>query len=322
MQAIIHYFQEFFQGTNRSFLAACTLLAAALLICNYRWGIEPRWLASLQPRPFRFAGFYLLYLLAFGLPWLFYLVWVKPAAYSHWLLLFILLAPAVFALKMSAGGWGGWIRQAVTGANGRFLAAVADWPLRLVITVSVLYVLYRLFSGGWPLPAGEAHGGRFSGDLGLTAAHFSAWPYLALLAAMIPLVAFAASQPSFLQAYPKVKLLQFLAPGGPSWWQQLVYEMAYGLDFVGIELFFRGFLVVFLCRWLGPAAVLPMAVFYCSIHFGKPLLECISSYFGGMVLGVIACYSQSVLGGILVHIGLAWMMEAAALAGSYLQAGK
>ncbi|MBZ5855981.1 hypothetical protein [Flavihumibacter profundi] len=50
----------------------------------------------------------------------------------------------------------------------------------------------------------------------------------------------------------------------------------------------------------------------CSIHFGKPMLECISSYFGGIIPGIIACYSQPTPGGIAVHLGLAWMMELAA----------
>jgi hypothetical protein len=75
--------------------------------------------------------------------------------------------------------------------------------------------------------------------------------------------------------------------------------------------------VVLLARWIGPAAILPMAMFYCSIHFGKPLLECISSYFGGILLGIFACYSQSIYGGIVVHLGLAWMMELAASIASY-----
>lgn len=317
MQAILYYFQEFFQGISKPFLVACTLLAAVLVVVNFRWGIEPKWLANLQPRALRFVGFYILYLIAFGLPWLFYLLWVKPAAYSHWLLAFVLLAPAVFALKVSAGGWGDWIRHTVSGKGGRYLAIIADWPLRLVITVGLLFVLHRLFAGGWPLPGVNAHSGRFSTDLGLTTEHFTPVPYLLLLAAMVPLVAFAASQPAFLHTYPKVKILAFLAPEGPRRWQQFLYEIAYGLDFLGIELFFRGFLVVLLCRWVGPAAILPMAVFYCSVHFGKPLLECISSYFGGIILGVIACYSQSILGGILVHLGLAWMMEAAAFISSY-----
>jgi hypothetical protein len=52
-----------------------------------------------------------------------------------------------------------------------------------------------------------------------------------------------------------------------------------------------------------------MATFYCSIHFGKPLFECISSYFGGLILGVIAYKTQSIMGGLAVHLGIAWLME-------------
>lgn len=311
MAAILSYFQEFFQAMNRSFFIVCTLLAAALLVLNYRWGIETKWLAGLPSRPLKFAGFYLLYSIAFGLPWLFYLIWVKPAAFSNSLLLFILLAPAVFALKVSAGGWSEWIKEMLPGSKGRYLSVIADWPLRLIITVTIVFFLHRLLSNS---------GARGVTDLGLTSLNFDWKPYLLLLCCMVPLVAFAASQPSFLQTYPKLRALRFLAPFGPSPAQQLGYELAYGSDFFTIELFFRGFLVVFLCRWVGPAAVLPMAVFYCSIHFGKPMLECISSYFGGIILGVIACYTQSILGGILVHLGLAWMMEAAAFISSYIYA--
>ncbi|MBL0133872.1 MAG: hypothetical protein IPP79_07630 [Chitinophagaceae bacterium] len=55
-----------------------------------------------------------------------------------------------------------------------------------------------------------------------------------------------------------------------------------------------------------------MAAFYCSIHFGKPLLECITSYFGGIILGVIVYRTKSIWGGLLMHLGIAWMMELAA----------
>jgi membrane protease YdiL (CAAX protease family) len=81
------------------------------------------------------------------------------------------------------------------------------------------------------------------------------------------------------------------------------------LDFVTIELFFRGFLVLAFVRFVGPDAIVPMAVFYCSIHFGKPLAECISSFFGGMLLGIVVYKTGSVAGGLVVHLGIAWMME-------------
>ncbi|MBK8951734.1 MAG: hypothetical protein IPM85_04820 [Chitinophagaceae bacterium] len=67
-------------------------------------------------------------------------------------------------------------------------------------------------------------------------------------------------------------------------WKKIVYELSYGSDFFTIELFFRGFLVLAFAKWAGKDAILPMACFYCTIHFGKPMAECISSFFGGLIL--------------------------------------
>ena len=69
------------------------------------------------------------------------------------------------------------------------------------------------------------------------------------------------------------------------------------------------FLVLAFARWAGKDAILPMAIFYCTIHFGKPLGECISSYFGGMILGVVSYHTRTIIGGFLVHVGIAWLME-------------
>jgi hypothetical protein len=52
-----------------------------------------------------------------------------------------------------------------------------------------------------------------------------------------------------------------------------------------------------------------MAMFYCTIHFGKPMGECISSYFGGMLLGVVTYHTKTIFGGFMVHVGIAWLME-------------
>ncbi|MBC6489705.1 CPBP family intramembrane glutamic endopeptidase [Flavihumibacter stibioxidans] len=301
------YFQDFFSQVNKPYLLFCTIFAAILIIANYKLGIEVKWLNNLPGRPVKFIGFYLVYLLAFSLPWLFYFWIQRPVQFPLLLKLLILLAPALFALKVSAGGWQEIISTWIPGNIGRFWAIVADWPIRLLITVSMLWAL-KLFMDS-PSFSGAEKGSFY----GFTTANIKWAPYLILLAAVIPLVSFAATQADFLQTYPKLKALRFLSPDGPAPWQKLLYELSYGSDFFTIELFFRGFLVVVLARFAGPAAILPMAVFYCSIHFGKPLLECISSYFGGILLGVVACYSQSILGGIILHLGLAWMMEIAAL---------
>jgi len=104
-----------------------------------------------------------------------------------------------------------------------------------------------------------------------------------------------------------------------SWWTRILYEISYGIDFITIELFFRGFLVFAFVRYVGADAILPMAVFYCSIHFGKPLFECISSFLGGLLLGIVAYRTQTIVGGLVVHLGIAWLMEIGAIAGNFMK---
>ena len=300
MQQILSYLNEFLQQTNKVYLLCCTLFAALLVAANYKWGIETKMIQGIASRTARFGAFYLLYLTAFSVPYLICFLLGQKPGHQNLVITAVLVAPAIFAIKVTAGGWHELLRSAFAGSTGRILALLVDWPLRLVITVSLLWVLKKLMFPG----TNEVYG--------LTTRNFSWWPYLLLLAFMVPLVAFAATRPDFLHAYPKVKVLDRICPPAAPLWQKLVYELSYGSDFLTIELFFRGFLVVALSRYVGTAAILPMAVFYCSIHFGKPMLECISSYFGGIILGAVACYSQSIFGGIVVHLGLAWMMELAA----------
>ena len=97
-----------------------------------------------------------------------------------------------------------------------------------------------------------------------------------------------------------------------------IYEFTYGLNFVSLELFFRGAMVIGMAAIMGRHAVLPMAVTYCFLHFGKPAAECISSFFGGYLLGVIALYTRSIFGGCIVHLGIAFLMEAAAMLQHYI----
>jgi len=137
--------------------------------------------------------------------------------------------------------------------------------------------------------------------------------YILLLALMIPLITIASFQPDFLASYPTYKDTnsnEFF--NVPEWITALVYELCYGWDFVPTELMFRGFLVIGMSRVLGRGALLPMVVWYCCIHFGRPLGEAVSSIFGGYLLGVLALSTRSIWGGLLIHIGIAWGMEIAA----------
>jgi hypothetical protein len=126
---------------------------------------------------------------------------------------------------------------------------------------------------------------------------------------MLPLIAIASTQPDFLEVYPKLNNVFFFGTASEQIAYKFLFELCYGSDFFTIELFFRGFLVLAFVKWAGTNAILPMAVFYCTIHFGKPLGECISSYFGGILLGVITYHTKSIYGGLMVHLGIAWLME-------------
>ena len=68
-------------------------------------------------------------------------------------------------------------------------------------------------------------------------------------------------------------------------------------------------------KYCGRQCILPMAAFYMLIHFGKPLGETVSSFFGGTLLGILALETRSIYGGIMVHLGIAWLMELGAIVG-------
>jgi len=141
-------------------------------------------------------------------------------------------------------------------------------------------------------------------------------PYVFLLGIVAPLILLASFHPSFSNYYPVYKTTNVAELWHwPEYLPAIIFEFLYGLDFLNVELLFRGFFVIGMAQVLGKDAILPMVTIYCYLHFGKPVGETISSVFGGYILGVIALNTRSVWGGILIHVGVAWLMEA----GAFLQ---
>lgn len=148
---------------------------------------------------------------------------------------------------------------------------------------------------------------------GSHAKRFPAGTYLAMLGIALVFIFIGGFFGDIQAYYPR-----YLRSGGPEMaaarsiseiWPVLGFELFYGLDFISTELFFRGFLILGMYRYLGPYVVYPMVVSYCVLHFGKPLTEAISSIFGGYILGIIALYHRNIWGGIIIHVGVAWGME-------------
>jgi Type II CAAX prenyl endopeptidase Rce1-like len=332
---LIDYLKDYLRNISVKSLILTSLFIALLITLNYTVGIERR-IRDIRRGYLSWLGFFFFYGFVLFFAWAVQFNFQtrasssRPASPSRFgaampgrrFLLLLGVAPLFFASKMvhwdlSAllpGGWHyPWNRYALT---------IMQLPAKLLILLLLLYGCWKLekghLTGAGPfaerVPMGEnLVMGRDTERLsfwGLTTRNFSARPYLLMLLFLLPLVALASTQHDFLHTYPKIKNIAFIGGYTKSVWPwRLLYEISYGLDFVSIELFFRGFLVIGLGRYAGQYAILPMAAFYCTIHFGKPLGECISSFFGGLALGVVAWRTRSILGGLIVHLGLAWMME-------------
>ncbi len=144
---------------------------------------------------------------------------------------------------------------------------------------------------------------------GFTAKNFNLKPYLGLLALMFPLLLWASFQPSFLEQYPNYRPWNYTSDSQQQLLGTIAYLTSYALDFIEVEFLFRGLLVIGVAQVIGKEAILPMVAVYAFLHFGKPMPEALGSIFGGYILGVISYRGQSILGGIIVHVGIAFLME-------------
>ncbi|MEJ7767074.1 MAG: CPBP family intramembrane glutamic endopeptidase [Chitinophagaceae bacterium] len=308
MNIFFSYIRDYIKNTQGPIWYFCLAYVALIIFLNYRFGIESKFLSTIPDRTLRFGGYYLLYLAAFSIPYL-VLILLKTKSVSDWplLLLLIVVAPAIFALKVCFGGLTQLIQQNINGIWGRYIAIISNLPSRLVLVILPLLAVWWLGKYDRPI-------------FGITNNNFYWKPYLIMLLVMLPVICWASTQHDFLQTYPKLRQVYFISTHtNNSWLYKLLFEISYGIDFITIELFFRGFLVLAFVRFAGQDAILPMAVFYCSIHFGKPLAECISSFFGGLFLGIIVYRTGSITGGLIVHLGIAWMMEAGGYVGNLLK---
>ncbi|MFN2439030.1 MAG: CPBP family intramembrane glutamic endopeptidase [Chitinophagaceae bacterium] len=289
MRIIIGYVVSFFKAIDKRILFLSILFTSCLIFINYYFKLNDH--INAYGEILQYASWYVIFLIAFSFAY-FLLVYFKRSTIfnNRAFLLLLFIAPLLFAWKMAAS-----VDFVQTGNElYNYWNKVIYWPFKLIIMLAALFIVWRVLD-------------RQQEFYGLTLQNFVARPYLIMLLIMIPLIAIASTQPDFLAMYPKLKTIQLGEEIGG--WQKLLYELSYGSDFFTIELFFRGFLVLAFSKWVGKDAILPMAIFYCTIHFGKPLGECISSFFGGIILGVVILHTRTIFGGLMVHLGIAWLME-------------
>lgn len=296
MKKIFSHIAAYASDIDKKVLILSIIFIAVLIYLNYQHGLENR-LSRKLPLPFPdFSGHYILFLGAFGFPYLLnYFIQQKNYFENSQFIILLLIAPAIFAIKVA---WDVNFKVTDSSIWNSYWNKIIYWPILLLTISSILFVLWKIFH-----PSASFYG--------LTVKDFDWKPYFIMLLIMVPLIAAASSQADFLSAYPKMKTINAIAEStARPWWYKLLYQLSYGSDFVTIELFFRGFLILGFVQFAGKDAILPMACFYCTIHFGKPLAECISSFFGGILLGIIVYHTKSIAGGLAVHLGIAWLMEA------------
>ena len=156
-------------------------------------------------------------------------------------------------------------------------------------------------------------------DYGLRAKWKTLKPYFLVLTIVSPLIIGASFFPDFQRAYPQYKPWNFHDVFNLTIGQRAaIFEACYSTGFVAVEAIFRGALAMTMIKIMGPRAVLAMASFYCMFHFGKPAGEAVGAFFGGYALGVLAIHSRSVLGGLIVHLGVAMLMESMGYLHHYL----
>src|SRR5258706_5401943 len=250
MKAIIGYIKRWFYETDKRVLAIISSFTALLIWLNYRYGLDSR---ISDHDNFLFALFSraAIFLIAFGLPYVAYSLLTRKKYFTKIpFVCLLVIAPLIFSFKIAANPK---FRFSDNWGTSNFWNHIFYWPLLLGITALILYIIWKAVDADQPFYGTRTRGRNWR-------------PYFIMLLIMVPLIAAASTQPDFQAMYPKLKLITDVSTIDKlSWWQKLLFELSYGSDFITIELFFRGFLILAFMKWGGKDAILPMACFYCTI---------------------------------------------------------
>ncbi|MEI7472394.1 MAG: CPBP family intramembrane glutamic endopeptidase [Chitinophagaceae bacterium] len=308
MNTIFKYISDYYNRTfHPVYFCLILLLIGSLIYLNYWHGLELNYILSGDTWIKRFTGYYLLYCTPLAIGFVLQLFFYKDCSYfkNRWFWVILFISPAIFSLRVNFDLHEYYITQLWSGDEQVFWTRCLNWIVRvLVLLVLIFFIWFIKDKKNQPFYGIKALG--------------PARPYWLMLCLMAPMIVLASTQPDFLAMYPKAQFINALRFSQESW-RWVVYEICYGFDFVSIEFFFRGFLILALLNICGKQCIVPVACFYCTIHFGKPLGEAISSFWGGLLLGIVSFNTRSIWGGLMVHLGIAWMMEVGGWLGALLK---
>lgn len=311
MKKILGYIGDFVkEDFNPAFYVYTCVFLGLTITFNYWVDFEDTYLDSFFGSKWGIVYYFLFYAFPYysiSLAQSFFLRANFHKSFTFWIKSLVVLF--ILALHGNFYYHGDWIRSFnVSDFEYRYLYRLIYTVYPIFIYMPILTVLKMIY---------DRHSNE--GLYGLSFKRFDPAPYIVFLLIMTPLIFIASFQSDFLKVYPRLKPWEAQHIfDWPEWVTLLVYEFFYLFDFVRVELIFRGALVIGLVRIMGRHAILPMVVTYAFLHFGKPLGETIGSIFGGYILGIIALYSRSILGGVAIHMGVAFLMEMMAFVQYYL----
>lgn len=312
MIKIIHYLQEFYQEhPKKEFYLTFIIFNALCIFINYYFQFEISYINN----PYVYQGWHFFnYFIFYSFAWfgtfiIYHLFYPeKKILYqkNFWKISLLLLS--IFTIYVNFDFfYRFWVYENIHHEVQYFVMKCLNNTMKPILILPIIYLYWKIFD--------YQYNKNFYGlipqqkqDLKL---------YLWMFLFMIPLVVGASFTSDFLHQYPRYlpensEAEEYL--GWKDWQTTLIFEFCYGVDFIFIELFFRGFILFALMRYVGSSVIFGMATVYVFIHFEKPVGETIGSLFGGLILGVLSYKTESIWGGIAIHLGIAWLMEAAAWA--------
>lgn len=291
------------QDFQRNYYLAIALFLAVSLVFNYSVDLENNWIDRHTGKPLRILLYFLLNGVGYYGACLLISHFKKEISFWRSGKFWIFSLVGLIVLSVDHGF--PYLNTLVSSFNQPYAAYY--WLFKIgtnltsfAVVLLPLFIFYKTYDK------------EKSGFYGLTGPG-TIKPYLVLLLIIAPFILLASLQKGFTDYYPIYKTTTVSELWNwPNYLPMLIFEFLYGADFLNVELLFRGFFVIGMAQILGKNSVMPMVVIYCFLHFGKPAGEAISSIFGGYVLGVIALNTRSIWGGIIAHVGVAWLMEAGA----------
>lgn len=201
-------------------------------------------------------------------------------------------------LSTSKGSWGPWAKGISSGPY-KELWGFAYWSMARFFGYLVIPCL-----AVWLFLRGEKVS---SYGLSFKSAQSHAKLYITLYLMIAPVVVLASFTAGFQHTYP------FYSQASRSWTDFLLFELFYGFQFFSLEFFFRGFLLHSIKRYVGAYAIFIMIVPYCMIHFGKPMPETLGAIGAGLILGTLSLRTNSIWGGVGIHVAVAVLMDVCSL---------